>query len=95
MFKTRKEAEKFISKCDDEGPTRKADHVDRCDPNKNENNQFPEDSEDCNTMQQYVLVDEYMIREEIEKAVKSNSAQIENLWKHFDILMDMISDDGE
>ena len=52
LFKTRKEAEKFISKCDDKGPTRKANHVDRCDPNKNENNQSPEDSEDCNTTQQ-------------------------------------------
>ena len=57
-YKARKEAEKFILECDDEDPTRKADHVDRCDFNKNENNQAPEDSEDCNTTQQYVLVDE-------------------------------------
>ena len=42
-----------------------------------------------------VLVDEYTIREEIENAVKSNSAQIGNLWKYFDILMDMINDDGK
>ena len=69
-------AEKFISKCDDEDPTRKADYVDRC---KNEYNQTLEDSEDCDTTLQYVLVDEYTIREEIENVVKSNSAQIENL----------------
>ena len=93
-FNTRKEAEKFISKCDDEDPTRKADYVYSCDSNRNEDNQALEDS-DCNTTQQYVWVDEYTIREEIENAVKSNSAQIENLWKYFDILMDMISDDGK
>ena len=69
--------------------------VDRCDSNRNKSIQAPQDSEDCNTTQQYVLVDEYTIMEEIENAVKSNSAQIENLWKYFDILMDMISDDGE
>ena len=94
-FNTRKEAEKFISKCDYEDPTRKADYVYSCDSNKHEDNQALEDSKDCNTTQQYVLVDEYTIREEIENAIKSNSAQIENLWKYFDILMDMISDDGK
>ena len=94
-FNTRKEAEKFISKCDDEDPTRKADYVYSCDSNKNKDNQALEDSEDCNTTQQYVLVDEDTIREEIENAAKSNSAQTENLWKYFDILMDIISDDGK
>ena len=51
LFNTRKEAEKFISKCNDEDPKRKADYVDRCDSNKNENNQALEDSEDCDTTQ--------------------------------------------
>ena len=75
--------------------TRKADYVDHCDSNKNENNQALEDSENCDTTQHYVLVDKYTIREEIENAVKSNSAQIESLWKYFDILIDIISDDGK
>ena len=50
-FNTRKEAKKFISKCDDEDPTRKADYVYSCDSNRNEDNQALDDS-DCNTTQQ-------------------------------------------